>query len=97
MKRRLLAAAVFVLAGSVVNVAVAWGCLAWSPTDADVLVRAARHDHRWWHDPAPTGFHATPHHGTPLRVRAAAAVAGGGGAGGGARGWRVAGGGRETR
>lgn len=60
MKRRLLAAAVFVLAGSVVNVAAAWGCLAWSPTDADVLGRAARHDHRWWQHHAPTGFDGTP-------------------------------------
>ncbi len=31
MKRRLLIAAVFLLAGAVVNVAVAWGCAAWAP------------------------------------------------------------------
>ncbi|MEE8153361.1 MAG: hypothetical protein V3T53_00205 [Phycisphaerales bacterium] len=29
MKRRLLIVAIFLLAGSVVNVAVAWGCAAW--------------------------------------------------------------------
>ena len=30
MKRRLLAILIFLLAGAVVNVAVAWGCAAWS-------------------------------------------------------------------
>ena len=33
MKRRLLIAAVFLLAGAVVNVVVAWGCAAWMPVD----------------------------------------------------------------
>ncbi len=32
MKRRLLIVAVFLLAGAVVNVAVAWGCAAWAPS-----------------------------------------------------------------
>ncbi len=34
MKRRLLIVAVFLLAGAVVNVAVAWGCAFWSPVQA---------------------------------------------------------------
>ena len=33
MKRRLLLVAIFLLAGAVVNVAVAWGCAVWSPRD----------------------------------------------------------------
>ena len=32
MKRRLLTIAIFLLAGAVVNVAVAWGCAVWVPT-----------------------------------------------------------------
>ncbi|MHC4092208.1 MAG: hypothetical protein ACYSVY_18375, partial [Planctomycetota bacterium] len=34
MKRRLLIIAIFLLAGAVVNVAVAWGCAAWAPSTA---------------------------------------------------------------
>ena len=34
MKRHLLIVAVFLLAGAVVNVAVAWGCAAWAPHNA---------------------------------------------------------------
>ncbi len=33
VRRRLLIAAIFLLAGAVVNVAVAWGCAAWVPVD----------------------------------------------------------------
>jgi len=36
VRRRLLIAAIFLLAGAVVNVAVAWGCAAW----ADVMIRS---------------------------------------------------------
>ncbi len=47
MKRRLLIVAVFLLAGAVVNVAVAWGCAAWIP-----LGKPNRHtvleDGAWW-------------------------------------------------
>jgi len=35
MKRRLLIVAVFLLAGAVVNVAVAWGCAAWVEPDTN--------------------------------------------------------------
>ena len=38
MKRRLLIAAIFLLAGTVVNVAVAWGCAAWSPVGCGTLI-----------------------------------------------------------
>ena len=39
MKRRLFIAAIFLLAGAVVNVAVAWGCAAWLwPEEAEEVV-----------------------------------------------------------
>ena len=37
MKRRLLIAIVFLLAGAVVNVAVAWGCAVLSPVQGGVI------------------------------------------------------------
>ena len=47
MRRRLIIAAVFLLAGTVVNVAVAWGCAAWVPLGQPNRY-AALEDGRWW-------------------------------------------------
>ncbi len=60
MKRRLLAIAIFLLAGAAVNVAVAWGCLNWSATEDGELASATRSDRRWWQRHAPTAFEGTP-------------------------------------
>jgi len=38
VKRRLIIAAIVLLAGTVVNVAVAWGCAAWSPVECGTLI-----------------------------------------------------------
>ncbi len=60
MRRRLLTVAVFLLAGALMNVAVAWGCLNWSATEDGELASATRSDRRWWQRHAPTGFEGTP-------------------------------------
>ncbi len=44
MKRRLLIVAVFLLAGAVVNVAVAWGCAIWIPTSWPSMEEQYRDD-----------------------------------------------------
>ncbi len=75
MRRRLLIAAIFLLAGAVVNVAVAWGCALWSPVlkteTMDEVPRWARH--RAWgigwsaiSQPFPTGSSTTIEAGFPL-------------------------------
>ena len=63
MKRRLLIAAMFLLAGAVVNVAVAWGCAAYSPEQPARGARSprtelSRSDVRWWQSHAPQGMTA---------------------------------------
>ncbi len=42
MRRRLLILAVFLLAGAVVNVALAWGCAAWSPINTPISTQIDR-------------------------------------------------------
>ncbi len=56
MKRRVLTVAVFMLAGAVVNVAVAWGCIAWMPaTFVESIEGTAwpRSVPQWWGPSAP--------------------------------------------
>ncbi len=54
MKRRLLIIAIFLLAGAVVNVAVAWGCARWPRSaiwigdDEDLPVLPSSRDVGWW-------------------------------------------------
>ncbi len=42
MKRRLIIVAIFLLAGAVVNVGVAWGCALWSDTRPPTIVSERR-------------------------------------------------------
>ncbi len=46
MKQRLLIIAIFLLAGAVVNVAVAWGCAAFVPGTVSAMGRVGRDDSR---------------------------------------------------
>ncbi len=58
MKRRLLLVAVFLLAGAVVNVAVAWGCILAFPPPmkyVPVLLPSDSESQAWWHDNRPDG------------------------------------------
>ena len=75
MGRRLVIIAIFLLTGAVVNVAVAWGCVLWSPVlkteKIDEIPRWARH--RAWgigwsaiSRPYPTGSTTTIEAGFPL-------------------------------
>ena len=56
MKRRLAKLVVLLLLGAVVNVAVAWGCIRWSSSDASEFYRATKHDRTWWRRHAPATF-----------------------------------------
>ena len=49
VKRRLLIAAVFLLAGAVVNVAVAWGCAVWVDVGSPDWEYGSRYVSRWRH------------------------------------------------
>ncbi len=61
MKRRLLIVAVFLLAGVVVNVAVAWGCAIWSSLPSPGRMRGpAPADLAWWQEHAPTRIASEP-------------------------------------
>ncbi len=61
MKRRLLIVAVFLLAGAVVNVAVAWGCALWSPLPPPERMRGPTPaDRAWWQEHARTGITPEP-------------------------------------
>ena len=70
MKRRLLIVAIFLLAGAVVNVAVAWGCAVWiQPFERDFAFRRPEdvqqepdeHLKIWWVSNKPEGFAAEPY------------------------------------
>ena len=64
MKRRLLIILIFLLAGAVVNVAVAWGCAGWLDTDGGELTegRGLPVAHHWavnrWDKPGVVLVHA---------------------------------------
>ena len=50
MKRRLLTMLIFLLAGAVVNVAVAWGCATWSPLrlSSSLVDKPTEVEQNWW-------------------------------------------------
>ncbi len=61
MKRRLFIAAIFLLAGAVVNVAVAWGCAQWSSVGSETVIGNVRSRQglglRITSDSTPQGLH----------------------------------------
>ncbi len=61
MNRRLLIVAVFLLAGVVVNVSVAWGCAVWAPLPPPERMRGPTPaDRAWWQEHARTGITPEP-------------------------------------
>ena len=52
MRRRLITIAIFVLAGAVVNVAVAWGCAGWS-RDTGARFGSMERENALWADQRP--------------------------------------------
>ncbi len=61
MKRRIFIVVIFLLAGAVVNVAVAWGCAVWSPLPPPERMRGPTPaDRAWWQEHARTGITPEP-------------------------------------
>ena len=61
MKRRLLIAAIFLLAGAVVNVAVAWGCAGWSRETVVHFPGSMDRETALWAEHRPPHFQKAPY------------------------------------
>jgi hypothetical protein len=71
VKRRIVLILIFLLAGAVVNVAVAWGCVVFYTDNSTMILPEGEFDSDDWPSPPPTGFSFNP---TTIEVETATGV-----------------------